>query len=95
MAPLDSLYADAAVSRTELLTQFCGRNALISVDRLIGLELAKLAGYDAAAGDFCGERLFIEVAEVLHAQPFKGNEDVVESAIEQLDGCWVRGWQQP
>lgn len=39
MAPLDVAYSDAAESRASLLVDLCGRNALISQDRLFASEL--------------------------------------------------------
>lgn len=39
MAPLDVAYSDAAESRASLLVELCGRNALISQDRLFSGEL--------------------------------------------------------
>ncbi|KWS45739.1 hypothetical protein [Pseudomonas syringae] len=49
MAPLEARHAESAVRRTELLTQLCGRNTLISLDRLILMELAQLAGHPSAS----------------------------------------------
>jgi hypothetical protein len=43
MAPLDAKYARAATTRADLLVDLCGRHAFISFDRLIALELARLA----------------------------------------------------
>lgn len=43
MAPLNSQYTPAATARAELLVKLCGRNAFISYDRLIALEIARLA----------------------------------------------------
>jgi hypothetical protein len=40
MAPLDANFTDAAVLRAELLSELCGRHALISQDRLFAGELA-------------------------------------------------------
>lgn len=42
MAPIDQPYADAAIRRTGLLRDLCGRNAMISFDRLIKAELESL-----------------------------------------------------
>jgi hypothetical protein len=39
MAPLDTTHADAAERRADLLVELCGKNALISPDRLIKWEL--------------------------------------------------------
>lgn len=46
MAPLDAKYARAATARADLLVELCGRNAFISFDRLIALELGRLANPD-------------------------------------------------
>lgn len=42
MAPVESQYADASVRRTSLLVDLCGRNTMISFDRLIKSELERL-----------------------------------------------------
>ncbi|AHZ68030.1 hypothetical protein OU5_0951 [Pseudomonas mandelii JR-1] len=42
MSPLDQKYATAAVERTSLMVELCGRNTLISFDRLIKAELSRL-----------------------------------------------------
>ncbi|MBL8693164.1 MAG: hypothetical protein JNJ88_03630 [Planctomycetes bacterium] len=42
MAPLEVAHSPAAVDRTRVLVELCGRNALISFDRLASLELASL-----------------------------------------------------
>jgi len=47
MAPMDQPYADAAIRRTGLLRDLCGRNAMISFDRLIKAELESLVAYCA------------------------------------------------
>ncbi len=47
MAPLDAKYALAATARADLLVDLCGRNALISFDRLIASEVAYLMMDDA------------------------------------------------
>lgn len=39
MAPLESRYASAATTRTDLLVSLCGKNALFSLERLLALEL--------------------------------------------------------
>lgn len=43
MAPLDPQYTDSGVRRTQLLVDLCGKNCLMSVDRLIGEELQRAA----------------------------------------------------
>lgn len=43
MAPTQQMHADRANSRTELLATLCNRNAMISFDKLIKLELENLA----------------------------------------------------
>jgi hypothetical protein len=43
MAPLEATYTAAAANRADLLVELCGRNALISIDRLIDAELDKLS----------------------------------------------------
>ena len=43
MAPLNSAYTPAAAARADLLVSLCSRNALVSLDRLIALELKVLA----------------------------------------------------
>lgn len=47
MAPLDTAYSDAAESRACLLVELCGRNALISQDRLFAGELMNALGLSA------------------------------------------------
>lgn len=42
MSPLDQQYSTAAVERTNLMVELCGRNTLISFDRLIKAELSRL-----------------------------------------------------
>lgn len=42
MAPVQDQYAEAGVRRTSLLVDLCGRNAMISFDRLIKAELTNL-----------------------------------------------------
>jgi len=42
MAPLDTLYADAAAARADLLVELCARNALIPFTQLYDLELERL-----------------------------------------------------
>jgi len=44
MAPVESAYATSATARADLLTELCGRNALISFDRLLVLELGGIGG---------------------------------------------------
>ncbi len=44
MAPLEAGYADAAQRRADLLAELCGRNALISQDRLFANELKFASG---------------------------------------------------
>lgn len=43
MAPLSSTYTPAAAARADLLVELCGRNAVISFDKLVKLELGRLA----------------------------------------------------
>lgn len=43
ISPIEAKYAQAATARADLLVELCGRNAFISVDRLINAELARLA----------------------------------------------------
>jgi len=47
MAPLDVAYSEVAESRANLLVELCGRNALISLDRLVAGELKKSVGLSA------------------------------------------------
>lgn len=47
MAPLDVAYSEAAESRASLLVELCGRNALISLDRLVAGELKNSVGLSA------------------------------------------------
>ncbi|WP_434601783.1 hypothetical protein J3P91_22345 [Pseudomonas sp. Z4-7] len=42
MSPLDQQYSAAAVARTSLMVDLCGRNTLISFDRLMKAELSRL-----------------------------------------------------
>ena len=42
MSPLDQQYSTAAVERTSLMVELCGRNTLISFDRLMKAELSRL-----------------------------------------------------
>ncbi|VVQ23777.1 hypothetical protein PS925_05377 [Pseudomonas fluorescens] len=42
MSPLDQQYSAAAVERTSLMVDLCGRNTLISFDRLMKAELSRL-----------------------------------------------------
>lgn len=44
MAPLDSVYTQAAAARADLMVSLCGRNAVMSLDRLIEWELKVLTG---------------------------------------------------
>lgn len=46
MSPLDQQYADAAVARTELMVELCGRSTMISYDRLMRAELTRLVERD-------------------------------------------------
>lgn len=46
MSPLDQQYANAAVARTELMVELCGRSTMISYDRLMRAELARLVERD-------------------------------------------------
>lgn len=46
MAPIAAGFTSAAAARTDLLVQFCKRNTMISFDRLIELEFAKLSNRD-------------------------------------------------
>lgn len=46
MAPLDSVYIDAAQRRANLLVELCGTKALISPDRLLAQELRSAVGMD-------------------------------------------------
>ena len=47
MAPLDVAYSEVAESRANLLVELCGRNALISLDRLVAGELKNSVGLSA------------------------------------------------
>lgn len=42
MSPLDPQYATAAAERTGLMVELCGRNTLVSFDKLIKAELSRL-----------------------------------------------------
>lgn len=42
MSPLDQQHSTAAVERTKLLVELCGRNTVISFDRLMKAELSRL-----------------------------------------------------
>ncbi|MBI6720364.1 hypothetical protein [Pseudomonas syringae] len=42
MSPLDQKHSNAALLRTNLMVELCGRNTLISFDRLIKAELSRL-----------------------------------------------------
>lgn len=46
MSPLDQEYASAASERTRLVVELCGRNTMISFDRLMKAELARLVTQD-------------------------------------------------
>lgn len=48
MAPLKPEHTAAAAARADLLVALCGKNALISIDRLVQGELAQAAGLDMA-----------------------------------------------
>lgn len=48
MAPLESRYTGAASARTDLLVTLCERNALISFDRLVAMEIDCLRRQDPA-----------------------------------------------
>ncbi len=47
MSPLDQQYADAAVARTKLMVELCGRSTMISYDRLMRAELTRLLERDS------------------------------------------------
>jgi hypothetical protein len=49
MAPLQSHFSSAAVARTDLLVELCGRRAFVSFDRLLKLELSSLLSLDASS----------------------------------------------
>lgn len=58
MSPLDQEYASAASERTRLMVELCGRNTMISFDRLMKAELARLVTQDpqpVIALDYDGE----------------------------------------
>ncbi|MEE4885984.1 hypothetical protein V2K05_18470 [Pseudomonas alliivorans] len=46
MSPMDQQYASAASERTRLMVELCGRNTMISFDRLIKAELTRLVMQD-------------------------------------------------
>lgn len=46
MSPLDQQYANAAVTRTKLMVELCGRSTMVSCDRLIHAELNCLVTRD-------------------------------------------------
>lgn len=46
MSPMDEQYASAASERTLLMVELCGRNTMISFDRLMKAELERLATQD-------------------------------------------------
>ncbi|MFJ4259626.1 hypothetical protein ACIP01_22025 [Pseudomonas monteilii] len=46
MSPLDQQYANAAVARTELMVELCGRSTMIAYDRLLRAELTRLVERD-------------------------------------------------
>lgn len=48
MAPLQSAYADAAVSRSAILVNLCGRNTMIAHDRLFSREVRVALGLTSA-----------------------------------------------
>ncbi|MNP73973.1 hypothetical protein D3C76_1707680 [compost metagenome] len=50
---------------------------------------------DAAVVEVGCERLLVEVAEVLQAKFFQGNEHVAEGAVEQFNGYGFRCRHQP
>src|SRR4051812_36908609 len=49
MAPLEVGYAPAAVARADLLGALCGRNAFISMDRVLRYELGRALGIHSGA----------------------------------------------
>lgn len=51
MAPLHSEYADAAVRRANLLVELCGRNAMLSQDRVFSAELRRASGQTMQLGN--------------------------------------------
>lgn len=51
MAPLSSTYTPAAAARADLLVGLCGRNAVISLDRLVKLELRHLEELTASTAN--------------------------------------------
>lgn len=73
----------------------CGNVADVCVLRRLAAAVQGSDGQlNAAAADLGGERLFIEVAEVLHADLFQRDQYVAEGAIQQLDGGGFRCWHQ-
>ncbi|WP_095067175.1 hypothetical protein [Pseudomonas sp. Irchel 3A18] len=51
MSPLDPQYANAGVTRTTLMVELCGRNTMISYDRLMKAELMRLVDLDPTPVD--------------------------------------------
>lgn len=47
MSPTDAAFAPAATARADLMVDLCRRNALISIDRLIGAELDRIKSPNA------------------------------------------------
>lgn len=72
MAPLDPAYASAANRRTDLLTELCGKNALVSQNKLFLAEIKNaIANSDEALNvySYSGEWYPFDISEILPEAP--------------------------
>ncbi|WP_240009487.1 MULTISPECIES: hypothetical protein [Pseudomonas] len=84
MSPMDQQYASAASERTRLMVELCGRNTMISFDRLMKAELGRLATQDLqplTAVDSDGE-WFPDMGKLM--SPID-EMDVAEALQKQMD----------
>jgi hypothetical protein len=93
MAPLDARYTPAAVTRTELLTELCGRKALIAVDKLIvgELEHAHSGGCCPPSVHSLSGDWFPDVSGVLsNTHWYKTIRDALDEALKSQGMGWSR-----
>lgn len=89
MAPLNSAYAGAANHRADVLVRLCGRNALLSIDRVVNKEIRSTLGLasDSATSVYALDGTWYPegVAEIL---PFSDRDrfELVRTAVDKMAG---------
>ena len=85
MAPTASKHSPAATARADLLVEFCGKNAFISFDKLIRLELAKAVSSDNEPVNALSENAtwFPELEDVISPIQWADSEREIDQEIRK------------